>query len=176
MWPQEAELIFGPYTSLNVDSKQDMGSKTLIKLGVSISTNRPSLEGLDLNDCNTAPRWADSARDYGFGEGLYMYHGMSTIEEARNYDAGIKRGSLQVKVKESIFGDSWLGADCEYNSATQEFSSADSKGKQQRLADCWVVDVPNSKGKKQYRFNVVCNTHGALVALAAGGGAEKKRW
>jgi hypothetical protein len=81
MWPQEAELIFGPYTSLNFESKQDIGSKSFIKLGVSISTNRPTLEGLGLHDCNITPPWANSA-------GNFKYYGMSTIEEARRRDAG----------------------------------------------------------------------------------------
>jgi hypothetical protein len=56
MWPQEAELIFGPYTSLCMEDAGDMekkGLKRFIKLRVSISTNRPSLEGLDLDDCST---------------------------------------------------------------------------------------------------------------------------
>jgi hypothetical protein len=86
------------------------------------------------------------------------------------------RGSLQVKVKGSMFGDSWVGADSNYNPATREFSSTDSKGKQQRVADCWVVDVLNREGKKQHRFDVVSYTQGTLVALAAAGGAEKQRW
>jgi hypothetical protein len=169
MWPQEAELIFGPYTSLNFESKQDMGPKSLIKLGVSISsTNRPSLEGLGLDDCNITPPWMDSGRNF-------KYYGMSTIEEARNYDAGIVRGSLQVKVKGRL-RDSWLDADCECDSATREFSSTDSKGEQQKVADCWVVDVPNSSGTKQHRFDVVSNTQSTPVSLAAAGGAEKQRW
>jgi hypothetical protein len=171
MWPQEAELLFGPYTSLNFESKQDIGPKSFIKLRVSISTNRPSLEGLGLDDCNITPPWTDSA-------GNFKYYGMSTIEEARNYDTGMVRGSLQVKV-EGRLRDSWVRADCEYDSATHEFSSTDSKGKQQRVANCWVVDVPNSFGAKQHRFDVhsvVSYTQGTLVALAAAEGAEKQRW
>jgi hypothetical protein len=58
MWPQEAELIFGPYTSFSFETKEDMGTKRLIKLRVSISTNRPDLEGLDLDDCTAIPPWA----------------------------------------------------------------------------------------------------------------------
>jgi hypothetical protein len=86
------------------------------------------------------------------------------------------RGSLQVEVKGKLFGSSWSEVDGEYNPATREFSSTDSKGKQQRVADCWVVDVLNREGKKQHRFNVVSNTQGTLVALAAAGEAEKQRW
>jgi hypothetical protein len=50
------------------------------------------------------------------------------------------RGSLQVKVN-GTFGDKWLRAACTYNHATREFSSTDSKGTQQLVADCWMVDV-----------------------------------
>jgi hypothetical protein len=39
-----------------------------------------------------------------------------------------------------------------------------------------VEDVLNREGKKQHRFDVVSNTQGTLVALAAAGGAEKQRW
>jgi hypothetical protein len=84
-------------------------------------------------------------------------------------------GSLQVKVKGKLFGDSWPDADCKYNPATHEFSSTDSKGKQQRVADCWVVDVLNREGKTQHRFDVV-SQYSTLVALAAAGAAEKQRW
>jgi hypothetical protein len=174
MWPQEAELIFGPYTSLNFESKQDMGPKSLTKLGVSISTNRPSLEGLDLDDCNITPPWANSVGNYGFGRN-YMYYGVRTIEQARMRDAGRVRGRLQVKVKGRLLG-SWLGADCEYNSATHEFSSTDRKGKQQRVADCWVLDVPNSSGKQKHQFDVVSNTQSMPVVLAAVEAGEKRRW
>jgi hypothetical protein len=85
------------------------------------------------------------------------------------------RGSLYVEVQGVLFGSSWLDADCVYNPGTHEFISTDSKGKQQRVASCWVVDVLSS-GKMQHRFNVVSNTQGTLVALAAAGGAEKQRW
>jgi hypothetical protein len=85
------------------------------------------------------------------------------------------RGSLQVKVEGSMCGSSWSEVDCEFSPATQEFSSTDSKGKQQRVADCWVVDVLNREGKKQHRFDVV-SQNSTLVALAAVGGAEKQRW
>jgi hypothetical protein len=81
-----------------------------------------------------------------------------------------------VEVKGKLFGSSWHEVDGEYNPGTREFSSTDSKGKQQRVADCLVVDVLNREGKKQHRFNVVSNTEGTLVALAAAGGAEKQRW
>jgi hypothetical protein len=57
-----------------------------------------------------------------------------------------------------------------------EFSSTDSKGEQQKVADCWVVDVPNSSGKKQHRFDVVSNTQSTHVALAAAEAGEKQRW
>jgi hypothetical protein len=34
---------------------ENRGRKRFIKLGVSISTNRPSLDGLDLDDCSSMP-------------------------------------------------------------------------------------------------------------------------
>jgi hypothetical protein len=81
-----------------------------------------------------------------------------------------------VEVQGVLFGSSWPDADCNYNPATREFSSTDSKGEQQRVADCCVVDVLNRECKKQHRFDVVSQTQGTLVALAAAGGAEKQRW
>jgi hypothetical protein len=98
------------------------------------------------------------------------------------------RGRLQLKIRGAVFGSSWPEVDCEYNPATHKFSSTDSKGKQEIVADCWVVDVPNSSGKKQHRFDVVSNTHndlwrtasggyyGSNWALAAAEAAEKQRW
>jgi hypothetical protein len=64
------------------------------------------------------------------------------------------RGRLQFKIRGALFGSSWPEVDCEYNCGTHEFISTDSKGKQERVADCWVVDVLNSC-KKQHRFDVV---------------------
>jgi hypothetical protein len=67
MWPQEAELLFGPYTSLCMEDAGDMekkGLKRFIKLRVSISTNRPSLEGLDLDDCTAVPLWVSSMNQF----------------------------------------------------------------------------------------------------------------
>jgi hypothetical protein len=69
IWPQEAELLFGPYTSLCVENAGDVqkkGRKRFIKLRASISTNRPSLDeqsdgaALDLNDCTAIPPWVSS--------------------------------------------------------------------------------------------------------------------
>jgi hypothetical protein len=97
-------------------------------------------------------------------------------EKAKKEEDGYTLGSLQVEVQGVFYGSSWHDADGEFNPVTREFSSTDSKGKQQRVASCWVVDVPNSFGKMQHRFNVVSNTEGTLVALAAAGGAEKQRW
>jgi hypothetical protein len=37
------------------------GLKRFIKLRVSISTNRPSLEGLGLDDCTAIPPWVKAA-------------------------------------------------------------------------------------------------------------------
>jgi hypothetical protein len=96
-------------------------------------------------------------------------------EEEKEEEAKKVRGSLQVKVKEGTFDDSWRGADCQYNRGTHEFSSTDRKGEQQRLANCWAVDVPNSFGRKQHRFDVA-STHSTPVALAAADESEKQRW
>jgi small GTP-binding protein len=92
------------------------------------------------------------------------------------------RGRLQIKTRGALFGSSWAKVDCTYNPATHEFSSTDSKGKQKRVTDCWVVDVPNA-GKEQHRFDIesmpnplLPGTHSTIVALAAAGGAGKQRW
>jgi hypothetical protein len=140
-------------------SKKETGAKSFIKLSVSISTLRPKLEGLGLDDCNTKPPWGDSAENY-------KYYGMRTIEEARDYHAGILRGQLQVKVKGLLY-DSWRVADIEYNSATHEFSSIDRKGGQQRVENCWVVDVSfgSQKDKRvKHRFDVVSKTQSICMA------------
>jgi hypothetical protein len=74
MWPQEAELLFGPYTSLCMEDAGDMerkGLKRFIKLRVSISTNRPSLEGLDLDDCAAIPLWVSSMDQLSIASNKY---------------------------------------------------------------------------------------------------------
>jgi hypothetical protein len=40
------------------------GRKRFIKLGVSISTNRPSLDGLDLDDCSSMPQCGDAGKQH----------------------------------------------------------------------------------------------------------------
>jgi hypothetical protein len=69
-----------------------------------------------------------------------------------------------------MFGDSWVGTDCEYDRGSRVFTSTDSKGEQQRVADCWAVDGPN-----RLQFDVA-STHGTPVTLAAADESEKQRW
>jgi hypothetical protein len=42
---------------------ENRGRKRFIKLGVSISTNRPPLDGLDLDDCSSMPSWGKAGKD-----------------------------------------------------------------------------------------------------------------
>jgi hypothetical protein len=85
------------------------------------------------------------------------------------------RGRVEVKVK-GTFGDKWIKAACEHNHALHEFSSTDSKGKQQRVTDCWVVDVPSRSGKRQHRFDIDSDGNQQPIALAAESAEEKQRW
>jgi hypothetical protein len=55
IWPQEQELLFPPFTYLTYKFCQQSGVKRLIKMDAQISTNRPNLRGLDLNDCTAVP-------------------------------------------------------------------------------------------------------------------------
>jgi hypothetical protein len=87
----------------------------------------------------------------------------------------VVHGCVEVKMK-GTFGDKWIKAACEYNPATHEFSSTDSKGKQQRVADCWVVDVPNRSGKRQHRFDIDSDENQQPIALAAESAGEKQQW
>jgi hypothetical protein len=75
----------------------------------------------------------------------------------------------------AVFGSSWLDADCQYNPATTEFAYTDSKGGQQRVGGCWILDVENRSGKKQYRFDVH-SIGSTVISLAAGTEGEKQKW
>jgi hypothetical protein len=63
LWPQEQELLFPPYTFLTFNATENRGRKRFIKLGASISTNRPSLDGLDLDHCSSMPPWRNEAKE-----------------------------------------------------------------------------------------------------------------
>jgi hypothetical protein len=84
---------------------------------------------------------------------------------------------LRYKVKGSVFGDSWPEAICEYSIATREFTCTCGNGKQQRVVECELVDVPNREGKKQFRFDIVSD-RGQIqhIALAANTAEVKRRW
>jgi hypothetical protein len=92
-------------------------------------------------------------------------------------------GRLQVKLMGSVFGSSWLDADCLYNPATTEFayaSLAGGKGRQERVGGCWILDVENRPGKKQHRFDVHSRHRvlgsAAVISVAASTEEEKQRW
>jgi hypothetical protein len=55
IWPDEEELLFPPYTYLTFKSEEHMGTKKVIKLDAVISTNRPHLGFMDLNDVAHVP-------------------------------------------------------------------------------------------------------------------------
>jgi hypothetical protein len=55
IWPQEQELLFPPFTYLTYRFCKQSGVKRFIKMDAQISTNRPDLSGLDLNDCTAVP-------------------------------------------------------------------------------------------------------------------------
>jgi hypothetical protein len=65
IWPQEQELLFPPFTYLTYKFCQQSGAKRLIKMDAQISTNRPDLSGLDLNDCTAKPETGGSTPTAG---------------------------------------------------------------------------------------------------------------
>jgi hypothetical protein len=81
---------------------------------------------------------------------------------------------MQLRVEGIFYGESWFKVDCNYNPSTYGFSCTNESGKQQRVMNCWVVDV-TMEGKLQHRFNIV-NQSAQMVELAAGGEEAKRRW
>jgi hypothetical protein len=65
IWPQEQELLFPPFTYLTFRFCKQVKTKRFIKMDAQISTNRPDLSGLDLNDCTAVPATAGSAPTAG---------------------------------------------------------------------------------------------------------------
>jgi small GTP-binding protein len=58
MFPDEAELLFPPFTYLSKSTTHEVeqcGVKRFIKLDATVSTARPDLAGLDLGDCTAMP-------------------------------------------------------------------------------------------------------------------------
>jgi hypothetical protein len=90
--------------------------------------------------------------------------------------APVVRGRAKVRAKGAVFGSSWRNATCLYNPATREFTCTDTTGKEQRLTECWLVDVPNRQGKKQHRFDIDSDRSQQPISLAPEGAGEKQRW
>jgi hypothetical protein len=129
------------------------------------------VEGRPLDDMRFVPLQKSRV---GVAEESNMQQEGKEEEEGDDEEEKV-RGSLQVKVKGGMFGDLWIGADCKYDYGSRVFTSTDSKGGQQRVANCWAVDLPHSFGGTQHRFDVV-SIHSTRVVLAAAGDAEKQRW
>jgi hypothetical protein len=55
LWPQEKELLYAPLTYLTCQDTKTVGEKKLIKLDATMSTARPNLEMMDLDNCEAVP-------------------------------------------------------------------------------------------------------------------------
>jgi hypothetical protein len=56
LWPEEKELLYAPLTYLTCQATEIVGQKKLIKLDATMSTARPNLGVLNLDDCRAVPQ------------------------------------------------------------------------------------------------------------------------
>jgi hypothetical protein len=55
LWPPEKELLYAPLTYLTCQDTKTVGEKKLIKLDATMSTARPNLKMMDLDNCEALP-------------------------------------------------------------------------------------------------------------------------
>jgi Ca2+-binding EF-hand superfamily protein len=55
LWPEEHELLYAPFTYLTCQDTQRVDNKTLIKLDATMSTARPNLDQMNLDNCAATP-------------------------------------------------------------------------------------------------------------------------
>jgi len=88
------------------------------------------------------------------------------------------KGVFKMKVKGSIFGDSWPDTECSFNGGagggTLTYRTTDSSRSGTRT-NCVLMDVANREGKQQHRFDVT-GGGGEAVQLAAPSDARKREW